>query len=330
MTRNTILLALFPGLIVLAGCGSQNPVASNATTDPAAQYASAAGVQTQVQSAPDDFEIDTYEDGTAAKPDMAEAPSGAASFGTPSPDAAIEPAFWFRLISSHQRHIDVTFDHPDTNTVVANVKVTDRLLGTFNVVTRPDTVDGQITERSWIKKPLADTGIRYARFVRHRIAGTDTASVDADNEDGYRDGWSAWRLTGLSGHEITSDNGTRQILSVRVQAGDLDTTYTDPLVLQDRSNLARIPSGVPVTVTATTGDPTDVVVIYTRWGRRRMAPVSPGVYQGSFLSPEYGGLRHIAVNALSHGTLFDDAGPYDSLVWGIPFVVGPPPVASNQ
>lgn len=321
MKRTDILLALSAGLLVLAGCGSQNPVA-NSRTDPAAQYASAAGVQTQVQSAPDDFETTTYDDGSAAKPDMADATAPTSKFGLPVAEAAIQPAFWFRHITQHERHIDVTFDHPDTATVVANVKVTDRLLGTFNVITRPDTVDGQITQSQWIRKPLADTALRYARFVRHKVAAT-AEGEDEDREDGFRDGWSPWRLNALSGHEITSDNGTRQIQSVRIQAGAFDSTYMDPLVLEDRASIAKIPGGTPVTVTATTPDPTDVLVLYTRWGRQRMHPVSPGVWQGTFLSAFDGGLRHVAVNALSHGTLFDDAGPYDSLVWGIPLVVVP-------
>jgi len=323
MKRTDILLALTSGLIVLAGCGSQNPM-SNTTSDPAAQYASASGVDAQVQSAPDDFETTTYDDGSAAKPDMADAPAATSQFGTPVTDTAIQPAFWFRHIATHERHIDITFDHPDTSTVVANVKVTDRLLGTFNVITRPDTVSGTITSAQWIKKPLADTALRFARFVRHKVSPTAADAEQEDAEDGFRDGWSAWHLVGLSGHQITSDNGTRRIVSVRIQASTFDSTYTDPLALEDRASIAKIPAGTPVTVTATTGDPTDVVVLYTRWGRRRMHVVSPGVYQAAFLSSFEGGLRHVAVNALSHGTLFDDAGPYDSLVWGLPLVVVAP------
>jgi len=171
--------------------------------------------------------------------------------------------------------------------------------------------------------------VRFARFVRHKTNDADASEESEDREDGFQDGWSPWRLTGLSGHEITSDNGTRSIVSVRIQAGSLDTTYTDPLVLENRANIARIAAGTPVTVTATTGDPTDVVILYTRWGRRRMPEISPGVKQATFLAPFEGGLRHVAVNALSHGTLFDDAGPYDSLVWGLPFVVVAPTTAAN-
>lgn len=320
MKRTDILLALTAGLFVLAGCGSQNPVATS-RTDPAAQYASAAGVQTQVQAAPDDFETTTYDDGTAAKPAMALAPSSVSKLGLPTTDAAIEPAFWFRHIEQHARHIDVTFEHPDTATVVANVTVTDRLTGTFNVVTRPDTVDGTVIPSRWIQKPLADTALRYARFVRHKVNDATADGQSEDAEDGYHDGWSPWRLAALSGHKTDSDHGTRQITSVRIQAGTFDSTYTDPLVLADRASLARIPASTPVTVTATTADPTDVLVLYTRWGRQRMHAVSPGTWQASFLSSSEGGLRHVAVNALAHGTLFDDAAPYDSQVWGLPLVV---------
>ena len=39
--------------------------------------------------------------------------------------------------------------------------------------------------------------------------------------------------------------------------------------------------------------------------------------------------RQFAVNALSHGTIFDDALPYDSKAWALPFVVAAPEVATN-
>jgi hypothetical protein len=44
---------------------------------------------------------------------------------------------------------------------------------------------------------------------------------------------------------------------------------------------------------------------------------------------DQGGLRHLAVNALSHGTLFDDALPYDSKAWALPFRVISADVAAN-
>ncbi len=327
MKHTSAMLAPLAGLILLAGCGQMSPTNNN--VDPAARYAAEPGVQSSAQAMPDEFETSTYEDGTEAKPDMTDPAFAASKFGNQT-EAAILPAFWFRLIRSHERRFTIEFEHPDTLTVVAKVKVVDRLLGTFNVITKPETTEAGITERAWIKKPLADRGVRNAVFVRHRMRGDDPAQVTEDREDGFHDGWSPWRLAAISSHEITSDGGTRVLESVRIQAGTVDVTITDPLVPVRRGDLPRIPPGTPVHVVATTLDPTDVLVLYARWGRMRMRPTGvPGQFEGRFLAPSQGGVRHIAVNTLSHGTLYDDALPYDSKAWGIPFVVGEPAVAAR-
>ena len=41
------------------------------------------------------------------------------------------------------------------------------------------------------------------------------------------------------------------------------------------------------------------------------------------MPPIEGGVHHFGVNALSHGTLFDDQAPYDSQSWIEPFIVHP-------
>lgn len=319
MRPTTALLALFAATLVVAGCGQSGPTA-NSTTDPAAQYAGESGVENTTASLPDEFESTTYEDGSAAKADIS-------ASGTMSVEAAIDPALWFRLIRRHDRRFVIEFQHPDTNTVEAHVVIHDHLVGTFNVITQRDTIEGGNTERLWIKKPLDDKGVRKAVFVRHRTAPDSTAE---DREDGFADGWSPWRLVALSGEEITSDGGTRAIQSVEVQSGAVDVTITDPLELVRRNQLPMIAPGAEVHVIATTGDPTDVLVLYARWGRMRMRPTgTPGQWEARFMAPTQGGLRHLAVNALSHGTLFDDALPYDSKAWALPFRVATGEVATN-
>ena len=132
----------------------------------------------------------------------------------------------------------------------------------------------------------------------------------------------------MSGAEITSDEGTRQILSVRLQAGDVDVTVTICWSCRIARELLRLPPAVPVHITATTADPTDKVVLYSRQGRRPLRRMADGTCQGRFLTPLMGGMKHLAVNALSHGTLFDDAAPYDQKAWGLPYmVVMPMPMA---
>ena len=330
---------LFLAVALLSGCSNgSNPVADNGGSDPAATYASPAGVQSEANAMPaEEFEIDTYADGDAAKEEMGDPSFGASTGGSASLDAAIDPAFWFRLIRSHERRYVIEIEKPDSLTRIAHVRIIDRLLGTFNVVTKPDTIDGQPVRGEWIRKRLADTSVRKAVFVRHRIVreGEDfdedgDRTDDEDGEDGLRDGWTRWYLRALSGAEITSDEGTRTITSLRIQAGDVDVTVTDPLELKRRRELLRLPPASPVHVTVTTGDPTDVVVLYARWGRTRLRRMDDGTFQGRFRTPEAFGLKHLAVNALSHGTLFDDVAPYDSKAWALPYVIArPEPIATN-
>ena len=324
--------------VALAGCStSGNPVADAGGSDPAATYASPAGVQSAAEAMPaEELEIDTYADGEAAKDDIADA-SFAASIGVSAGvDATIDPAFWFRLIRSHERRYVIEIESPDSLTRLAHVRIVDRLLGTFNVITRADSSDSGLVRGEWIRKRLADTSIRKAVFVRHRVREGEDRDEDGirgddeDGEDGFRDGWTRWSLRALSGAEVTSDDGTRAITSLRLVAGDVDATVTDPLELKRRSELLRLPPSTPVHVTVTTGDPTDVVVLYTRWGRMRLRRMDDGTFQGRFRTPDTGGLRHLAVNALSRGTLYDDVAPYDSKAWALPYVVArPEPVAAN-
>jgi hypothetical protein len=319
---------------VLAGCSNEsNPVADLGGSDPAETYASSAGVQSTAEAMPaEEFEIDTYADGEMAKEDIAD-PSFAAAIGVSgSLQAEIDPMFWFRLIRSHERRYVIEITNPDSVTRVAHVRIVDRLLGTFNVITEPDSLDSLDVRGEWIRKRLADRSVRKAVFVRHRIVrdGEDEDEDgdrvdDEDGEDGLRDGWSRWFLRAVSGAEITSDDGTRAIRSLRLVSGDVDVTVTDPLELQRRREILRLPAASPVHVTVTTGDPTDVVVFYARWGRMRLHKMDDGTFQGRFRTPEAGGgLRHVAVNALSRGTLFDDVAPYDSKAWSLPFVVEAP------
>jgi len=325
MSTLRLLPALLLAVALGAGCSSPSgPIAGNEDdVNSAASYASEAGVRAEANALPaDEFEIDTYADGEAAKTDMSDASFGAAIGVGGTVAAEIDPLFWFRVIREHERRYVVEFEQPDSLTKIAHVRIVDRLRGTFNVITEPDTVEGGIVRGEWIKKPLEDTSVRKATFVRRRcVEGSEDERRREDDEDGHRDGWSRWRLAAVSGADITSKDGTRQITSVRIRSGDVDVTVTDPLVLVRRGQLLRIAPLAAVHVTATTADPTDVVVLYSRWGRMRLHAMEDGTFQGRFVAPLAGGLRHFAVNALSRGTMFDDALPYDSKAWALPFVV---------
>jgi len=102
-----------------------------------------------------------------------------------------------------------------------------------------------------------------------------------------------------------------------------DTTITDPLEMHRLRRVLHIPAGTEVVVTVTTGSADDLVLLY-RWHHRfRFHNNGDGTFTFRWTTSNEPGLRHFGVNALSRGTLFDDAAPYDSQAWLFPFVVNP-------
>lgn len=293
--RTLMPLALIATVVALAGCGSSNKLGgpeagSNSTAAEEALVTSAiagepAMVEENVYESNDPTALDTQ---TAAL-------------------EAINPLHFWRTIRSVERRLDFVFTNPDTNgrPQTAVVTVHKRLRGSFNIIagdpTEPDSA------HSLIRKPLDDRWIRRLALFRVRI-----------NEDSTR---SRWRLVGTSGVKVTSDGATTQILSLRLQAGPLDTTITDPLELHRLRRLIRLDPSTPVRLTVTTTRADDIVLLY-RWDhRRRFVNNGDNTYTAEFTTGDFPGLRHFGVNALSHGTLFDDTAPYDSQAWILPFVV---------
>jgi hypothetical protein len=133
-----------------------------------------------------------------------------------------------------------------------------------------------------------------------------------------------WRLVALSGVLLQSENTTRNIDWVRVQAGDVDVTLDDPTELYRVEDVLRLPGGAEVTVTVSTGDSTDAVFLHLKHHRRRLELGSndDGTFSGTYFTTDRRGPRHLVVDVLSNGTLYDDTAPYDNVAWGFPYVVG--------
>lgn len=283
-------LALVAGL--LAGCGKTGPsepqgLAATPTAEDVSQ------VNAAVAANGDYVEEDVFESNEPTQLD----PAGPGM-------AAIRPLFWWRTIHSVTRRFETQFLNPDSagRPTLAIVTVHKRLLGSFNIVAG----DSAAHPDSLLRKRLDDRWERRLALVR----------VRADSA-----GRSMWRLAGTSGVQVTSAGATTRIQGVRVQAGALDTTITDPLQLHRLRRVLHIPAGTEVTVTVTTGNASDLVLLY-RWHHRfRFHNNGDGSFTFRWTTGTEGGLRHFGVNALSRGTLFDDAAPYDSQAWLFPFVV---------
>jgi hypothetical protein len=223
--------------------------------------------------------------------------------------AAIRPLNFWRVITNVQSTFDTQFGPADSTgrPRTALVTIHRHLTGSFNIATV--VVTPTDTSRSLIQKPLDDAWTRRIALVRV--------------PDRMDPAITRWRLAGTSGVDVRTRDGVTQLQSLRLSTADLDTTITDPLEMHRLRRMLLLPAGTEVTLTATTGNANDVVLFYGHEMRRRFTNNGDGTFTFHFTAGRFLGLRNFGVDALSHGTLFDDSAPYDSNAWIFGFVVTP-------
>lgn len=283
--------------LALAGCGrATNPVQSSGNGTPATG-SDAAQVSTVLEANPDAVDEDVFNSSDAMSVDVA---LGA---------AAVRPLRFWRVITNVERNVNTEFGEPDSTgrPTLALVTVNRHLTGTFNLLA--GSTDPADTTRSLVRKPLEDQWQR--KLVMRRFA------MPGDSGRGR------WHLVGTSGVEVRTVNGATRLQSIRVQSDNLDTLITDPLALHRLGRVLFIAPGAQVTLTATTAAASDEVLFYGRDLRRRFVNNGDGTHTFTFQNGDFPGLRHFGVDALSRGTLFDDAAAYDSNAWIFPFVADP-------
>lgn len=299
MSAKARLLAIASiAAIVVFGCSTNhNPVG------PSGGGASS-NDQSQV-TATVDLESQLIDDGLLDSADQT-ALSGSRPGTQLSGTTAIEPRRFWRTITSATRSFDFAFSDTDSTgrPTTAVVTIHRHFLGTFNVV--PADTNGMPDYNNIIHKPLDDNWVRKVRFRRTR---------DWDDD---RD---IWRIAAVTGVDVTSKNATTSIQSIRLQSASFDTTITDPLAFFKLRNVLRFAAGDSVTVTATTTRNNDVALLYYRDRRVHMTNNGDNTYTAVLHVGYLDGWRHFAVNALSHGTLYDDTDPYDSKAWIFPYAV---------
>ncbi|MEO5988162.1 MAG: hypothetical protein ABIU54_08925 [Candidatus Eisenbacteria bacterium] len=223
--------------------------------------------------------------------------------------SAIRPLHFWRTITSVDRRIEIRYGDPDSlgrpTTAVATIHK--HLLGQFNIAA--GSIDVTDTTRILIHKPLDD---RWVRRLALRRVGIDSTGTHQ-----------SWRVVGVSGVEVKSKDATTNILSLRIQAGTVDTTVTNPLELHRLRHMLLVSDSQTMHLTVTTGRNDDVVVLYRHLSRTPFVNNGDGTYTSEFVLGDFTGLRHVGVNAFTHGTLFDDTAAYDSNAWILGFVVRP-------
>lgn len=290
-----ILRVLPLSLLLLAGCGKSGGMM-------APQTGASSDAATATQEVARHPEL--VEDGMYAS--AIQAPAGSTS---PSGSlAAIQPLFFWRHIDRVERTFQFAFSDTDSlgRPATAVVTVMKRLSGTFNVVAEGASPD----EGRVVQKPLVDHWVR--RLLLKRVADDDSRP---------------WRIAATSGVKVTSQNAVTRLQSLRVQSGTLDTTITDPLAFFRLRRILRLDAGTEITLTATTLANDDVVVLYAGDRRVRFLGHGDGTYTLTWKSDATDGVRHFGVDALSHGSLYDDQAPYDSQAWILPYMAGAMPMA---
>ena len=316
LTRN-VRNSLLPLVLIaaLAGCSKKSGEAPNAVTNPGGSTGGTQMNQADV-SATMAAEPDLVEDGLAEDPMETSVDGGLPAGAT----AAIHPLTFWRRITEVNRTFEFAFADTDSTgqPTTALVTVRKKLVGTFNILAgplEPSTALPPPDSLHVVHKPLEDHWVRHVLLKRVRPNAADS------------DPRARWRIAATSGVQVTSKDATTNITSLRVQSGALDTTITDPLALFRLRRVLRFGAGAQVTLTLTTGRNDDVALLDLRDRRFRLTNNGDGTYSGTFRAGFFDGVHHFGVNALSHGTLFDDTAPYDSQAWILPYVVDPTQLA---
>jgi hypothetical protein len=302
--RLWLALLLLGGLA--AGCGRNagDPIAptgggSSSANDPAE-------ISQTMQGAPELVDDGQYQSTDQTRID---GPAGAAN--------AIQPLYFARAIRRVETNFEFAFADTDSTgrPTTAFVTVNRNLFGTFNILAGTRT-EGGLRDTVRVSKPLADHWVRHL-LLKRVPPPTDSRLV----------GRPRWRIAATSGVEVTSRAATTRIVSLEIKTASRDTVISDPLALFRLRRVMKFAAGEEVTLIVTTGRNDDVVVLVRGGLRARFANNGDNTYTLAWHAPPVGGLFHVGVNALSHGTLFDDQAPYDSKAWIVPGVVAPAELA---
>lgn len=289
-------VALVAVIALLSGCGATGNLAGGTTSE------DEVAVSTAMSSDPE-----IIDDGLTGD----ESVTQAAARSRNEPEAAVHPRRFWRTITRVVPRYEFAFADTDSTgrPTVARVTVHKQIFGFFNLVAATASGDSvRPGDVQLIRKRLSDEWVRHV--VLHRVALPDSMAGEHRRF--------AWRVAGASLAKVTSNvegAAETRIVSVRVQSGDRDTTITDPLGTFFRDRLPSFPAGSTVQMTVTTTHPDDIVALVSLERRFFLVPQGDNTYTGSWVVPPVVGVRHVGVNALSHGTVFDDSDPYSSQAW---------------
>ena len=297
--RSRLLAAGFAAALVAAlaiGCGKSvtAPTPLNDSGQVSATLASSATL---------------VDDGLAE--DTTSASAAAASLRPASVQATVRPFTWWQRITSETRTWTLAFaDTDSTGHPRACVATLTKHLTGFLVVVPQSPSDSTQPDTTVITKPLDKTLTRKV-LLWHLTIGDVRV----------------WKVVAITGAAVTTPAAVTHIQSVRLHSSSgVDTTITDPLQWNSLRHVIRFGTNDTVTVTVTTLRTDDVVYIH-RWDwRHRLHNNLDTTYSWTWVTSAWPGWRHMGLQAMSNGSLYDDSARFDMQAWHIPFRVSQPDV----
>jgi hypothetical protein len=305
LTTAGAALALLAALA--SGC-SKSSTGPSTTAPPTDQ----AQVNSTLASSPD-----LIDDGLAEDPTQVTAslePSREASLRGAGPagiQTAIKPYTWWQHITGETRTWSYAFSDTDSTghprTCVATLSK--HMTGSLIIIPQ-SPADSTQPDTTTITKPIDKTLTRMLMLKRILFAG------------GY-----LWKIVEVTGASVQTPGATTHIVSIRLQSSSgVDTTITDPLKWHALRHVVKFATSDTVTVTVTTSRLNDAVYIH-RWDwRHRLHNNLDYTYSFSWVTSSWGGWRWFGIQAMTHGSIYDDTAPFDMQAWHEPFRVGQPDV----
>jgi len=301
---------LFLVVILASGCGGKSSTSPSSTQ--AGDQGQVAAVLSAASTLTDDgLDEDPSRVGasvTAGDLQMGEISDPSAT------EALIRPFAWWQNVTQITPTLTLAFADTDgtgrpTSCVVT---ITKHMTGSLIVIPASATDTTQADSSHSISKPLDKTLTREIKLSRLLI-GTERL----------------WKVTQVTGAFVATQSPQTNLESLHIHTSSgVDTTLYSPLQWFSLRHVLTFAPNDTVTVTATTSHTNDPVFIH-RWDwRHRLRNNLDGTYTFSWVTSAWGGWRWFGIQAMSHGSIYDDTLPFDMEAWHFPFRVvgGQPPV----
>jgi hypothetical protein len=279
--------------IFAAGC-------SKSPTAPTTQASDQSQVAATLTAAAPLVDDGLAEDGSQV-PASAFGPAGPASL-----EAAVKPFTWWQHITAETRTWSFAWADTDAsghpNTVIATL--TKHLTGELVIIPVSPT-DSTMADTTRITKPIDKTLTRKVLLQRLSLGGGRQ-----------------WKVVQVTGAFVETQGATTHIVSIHLHSSSgVDTLITGPLQWNALRHVIKFGTLDTVTVTVTTSRLNDVVYIH-RWDwRHRLRNNLDYTYSFSWVTSAWSGWRHFGIQAMTHGSIYDDTAPFDMQAWHLPFRV---------